>query len=109
SYPGFNSGSASPVTVTDSATTTQDFALTMASDSGCFVDTSQADFQTGIATNCDLMSSPGDITLVDAPNIDQENTTLGNNGVGITIATWGGQTFIPSVSGTLTRVDINLF
>src|SRR4029077_18007133 len=53
--------------------------------------------------------SPGDVILLNAPSIDQQNTTLGNNGVVITITTWGGQTFTPSVTGQLTRADINLF
>ena len=34
---------------------------------------------------------------------------MGNSGVGITVTTWGGQTFIPAVTGQLTRAEINLF
>jgi hypothetical protein len=109
SFPGFISVTNTSIAVTDGATTTQDFSLTLAATSGCLVDTTQADFQGGIATNCDLTSSPGDITLLNAPNINQQNTTLSTSGVGITITTWGGQTFTPSVTGQLTRIDVNLF
>jgi hypothetical protein len=76
---------------------------------GCFTDTSQTDFQIGTANNCDLTSSPGAIVLSSGAHIDQQNTSLGNSGVSITVTTWGGQTFTPSVTGTLDKVDINLF
>jgi hypothetical protein len=109
SLAGYNSITIANVVINDGLATTQDFALTTAATSGCITDTTQADFQGGIPTNCDLTSSPGDIILTNAPAIDQQNTTLGNNGVGITITTWGGQTFTPSVTGQLTRADINLF
>jgi hypothetical protein len=109
SFPGFNSSTSANIVVTDGNTTTQDFSLAAAPTSGCLTDTTQADFLAGVPTNCDLTSSPGDVTLTNAAAIDQQNTTLGNNGVGITITTWGGQTFTPSVSGQLTRADINLF
>ena len=109
SFPGFNSVTVANIVINDGLTTTQDFALTPAPASGCLTDTTQADFQAGIPTNCDLTSSPGDITLVNAPSINQQNTTLSNSGVGITITTFGGQTFTPSVTGQLVKADINLF
>ena len=109
SFPGFNSSTATNIVISDGLTTTQDFSLALAPTSGCLVDTTQADFQAGVPTNCDLTSSPGDVILLNAPSIDQQNTTLGNNGVGITITTFGGQTFTPAVTGQLTRADINLF
>jgi hypothetical protein len=109
SLPGYTPVTAANIVINDGLTTTQDFALTPALTSGCLTDTSQADFQSGIPTNCDLTGSPGDITLVNAPSIDQQNTTIGNSGVGITITTWGGQTFTPSVTGQLVKADINLF
>ena len=62
SDPGYNSASAGPITVADGATTTQNFSLSAAAASGCITDTTQADFQTGVATNCDLTSSPGTST-----------------------------------------------
>jgi hypothetical protein len=106
---GYISVSTAGVVVSDGATTTQNFSLATAPTSGCFTDTTQADFQSGVATNCDLTSSPGDVTLLNAPFIDQQSTTLGTSGVGITTTTWGGQTFTPSVTGQMTQVDINLF
>ncbi len=109
SLPGYISLTVANIVINDGLATTQDFALTPAPASGCLTDTTQADFQGGIPTNCDLTSSPGDITLVNAPSIDQQNTTIGNSGVGITITTWGGQTFTPSVTGQLVKADINLF
>jgi uncharacterized repeat protein (TIGR01451 family) len=109
SAPGYNSSTASPIVVTDGNTTTQNFSLGSAPTSACLTDTTQADFQTGIATNVDLAVSPGDVLLLKPDLIDQQNTTLGTSGVGITTTTWGGQTFTPATSGLLTKVDINLF
>ncbi len=109
SAPGYNSSSVNSIQVTDSGTTTQNFSLGTAPTSECPTDTSQADFQTGVPTNVDLTTSPGDVILLKPGNLDQQNTTLGNSGAGITVATWGGQTFIPAVTGQLTRADINLF
>jgi hypothetical protein len=76
---------------------------------GMFVDTSQADFQAGTPTNVNLTVAPGDVVLVGGTGIDQQNSTVGTSGVGITVTTWGGQTFTPSVSGPITQVDVNLF
>jgi uncharacterized repeat protein (TIGR01451 family) len=109
SAPGYNSSTAANLGVTDGTTTTQDFALTAAPASACLADTAQADFQTGLTNNVDLTTSPGDVILLNAPAINQQSTTLGTSGVGITTTTWGGQSFTPSVTGQLTRVDINLF
>ena len=106
---GFASSSASSIVLSDATTTTQDFSLATAPTSACLSDTSQADFQTGIPSNVDLTGSPGDVILLNAANIDQQNTSLGTSGVGISITTWGGQTFTPAVTGQLTRADINLF
>src|SRR5947209_3234681 len=89
SAPGYTSSSLTNIVINDGLPTTQDFSLTAAPTSGCLIDTTQADFQAGVATKCDLTGSPGDVTLVNAPTIDQQNTTLGNFGVGITITTWG--------------------
>jgi uncharacterized repeat protein (TIGR01451 family) len=105
---GYGSGSASSLVVTDGNTTTQNFALSAAPTSVCSVDTTQPDFQTGVPTNLTLAASPGDVEL-STPDIDQQNITLGGSGVGITVTTWGGQTFTPSRTGLLTSVDINLF
>ncbi len=109
SFPGYTSLTVANIVINDGLTTTQDFSLTLAATSGCITDTSQADFSGGVPTGCDLTTSPGDVILTNSPAIDQQNTTIGNSGVGITITTWGGQTFTPSVTGQLTRADINLF
>jgi hypothetical protein len=106
---GYSTVSATSIAVTSGGTTTQNFALTAATQTRCLTDTTQADFQAGIPTNCDLTSTPAAVTLLDASFIDQQNATLGTSGVGITTTTWGGQTFTPSVTGRMTRVDINLF
>jgi hypothetical protein len=109
SFPGYTTGTASNIGVTDGGTTTVDFSLATAATNACLTDTTQADFQTGVPTNVDLITSPGDVLILNAPNIDQQNTTLSNSGVGITTTTWGGQTFTAGITGQLTRVDINLF
>jgi len=88
----------------------QTFSITTTlTQSGSFVDTTQADFQAGTPTNLDFTTSPGDVILSKPTPINQQNTTLGTSGVGITVTTWGGQTFTPSVTGEMTKVDINLF
>ncbi len=108
SDPGYNSSTATGIAITDGNTTTQNFSLDTAPTSACPADTTQSDFQAGTPTNVDLAASPGDVVLA-RPSLDQQNTTLGTSGVGITITTWGGQTFTPSRTGQLTKVDINLF
>jgi uncharacterized repeat protein (TIGR01451 family) len=109
SYPGCTTGTASNIAVVDSATATQNFALAAAQGSACLTDTTQADFQTGVSTNIDLTTSAGDATLTNPDAIDQQNATVGTSGVGITVTTWGGQTFTPATSGNLKQVDVNLF
>ncbi len=109
SDPGFVTVTVSSIVVYDGEITTQDFSLSLAAASGCLTDTTQADFQSGAISNCDFTGSPGDVTLLNGSPIDQQNTTVGTSGVGITITTWGGQAFTPAVTGLLTRIDINLF
>lgn len=108
SKPGFNSSTTTNIVVSDGAITTRDFSLSAAPLASCFTDTTQADFQTGVPTNVDLTTSAGNVILF-KPSLDQQNTTLGGFGVGITTTTWGGQTFTPAVTGSLTKADINLF
>ena len=108
SAPGRNGATAASLVVSDSATTTKDFALDAAPAIGNFIDTTQSDFQSGIGTAVDLTTSPGDVTLGHTP-VAVQNTTLSNSGVGITITTWGGQTFTPAVTGPLLSADVNLF
>ncbi len=108
SYPGYTTGSAGPITVTENLTTTQDFSLTTSATANCYIDTTQADFQTGVSTNCDLTSSPGDVSLANATHID---SFTGGTTTGTSFATtsWGGQTFIPTANGSLTQADVQLF
>src|SRR5581483_8575663 len=70
SAPGYYSSTVTNVVVTDGNTTTQDFSLSAAPTSACLTDTTQADFQTGVATNVDLTTSPGDVILLNAPSIN---------------------------------------
>ena len=109
SAPGYGLGSASNIVITDGNTTTQNFSLTLAPTSGCLTDTTQSDFQAGVATNCDLTGSPGDVTLLNAPTVDQQNTAGTTTGTGFGTPSWTGQTFIPAVTATLVKVEVQLF
>jgi hypothetical protein len=109
SKPGFGTASASSIVVTDGGTTTQNFSLTAAPASACLTDTTQADFQTGVATNLDLTTTPGDVTLSNAPVSDQANTAGTTTGTGFGTPNWTGQTFIAGVTGMLVKADITLF
>ncbi|MFL6212997.1 MAG: C25 family cysteine peptidase [Blastocatellia bacterium] len=107
--PGFVTGTNTPVVVTDAATTTKNFSLTAAPTSACPTDTTTSDFQTGIANNLDLTTSAGNVTLSNAAVIDQSYTEGTSTGTPFTSTGWNGQTFIPSVSGSLTKADVQLF
>jgi hypothetical protein len=106
---GYLTGSASSLAVPDGGTLTTNFTLSTAPTAGCFADNTQTSFQRGVATNCDLTASPGQVTLLDQNVVNQKNENLGGFGVGISTTTWGGQTFTPSASGQLTKADVNLF
>jgi hypothetical protein len=107
--PGYAPASASSIAVTDGGTTTQNFSLSAAPASGCLTDTTQSDFLTGVFTGLDLNTNPGDVTLSNAPAVDQSNTAGTSTGTGFGTPNWTGQTFIPAVTGLLVRVDIPLF
>ena len=109
SYPGCVTGTANNIAVVDSTTTTQNFALAAAPSSGCLTDTTQADFLGGVATNLDLSTSPGDVLLSNLPAIDQSNTAGTTTGTTFATTSWGGQTFIPAITGALSKVDVQLF
>jgi kumamolisin len=110
---GYAPGNASGVVVGAGGTTTRDFALAAAPPAGCVTDTTQADFQAGVATSLDLTSSPGSAKLAvssgGSETLDQQQTTVGSSGNAVTTATWQGQSFVPSVGGSLTRLDVDLF
>jgi uncharacterized repeat protein (TIGR01451 family) len=109
SAPGYNPVTVNSLVVTDGNTTTQDFSLGAAPASACPTDTTQADFQTGVSTNLDLTTSPGDVTLSNTPTLDQSNTAGTTTGTSFATASWGGQTFIPALTGKLVKVDVQLF
>ena len=109
SYPGCNTGTVNSIVVADAATTTENFALTTAASSACPTDTTQSDFQAGVATNLDLASSPGDIKLAKPDALDQSNTSVAPAGFGMTATAWAGQTFRAGSSGQLTKADLDLF
>jgi len=108
SAPGYNPSTASNIVVT-AGVTTQNFSLALAPTSACLTDTTQADFQMGVGTNVDLTTSPGGVILLNGANIDQQNTAGTTTGTSFGTTSWGGQTFIPAVTGLLTRVDAELF
>ncbi len=109
SAPGFNASTVASLVVNGGATKTQNFSLGSAPTSGCPADTTQADFQTGVATNADLTASPGNVILASVASLDQSNTAGTTTGTGFGTPNWTGQTFIPAITGTLVKVDVPLF
>lgn len=109
SYPGFVTGSVSNVAVTNGGTTVENFTLAAAPVNGCFTDTTETDFQAGVAAQCDLTSSAGNVILSSSASVDQQNTSVTSTGFGFDNVNWAAQTFVPAVSGKLTRVDLDLF
>jgi hypothetical protein len=111
SSPGYVTATATSLAVTDGGTTVQDLSLATAPTSACVTDTTYAHFESGVSadlSNTDITTTPGDVIL-GKPSLDQQNSTVLNTGVGISVTTWGGQTFTPSVNGLLKRIDIDLF
>ena len=106
---GFNTASATSIVVNELSTTVRDFSLTTAASAGCLTDTTFLDFNAGVATNCDLTGASGTVTLVNPEAINQQNNTFINSGFGFTTTGWAGQTFVPSATGVVTRIDVNLF
>ena len=58
SFPGFTATTVSSVAVAEGTSTTRDLVLSAAPLGACLTDTTQADFQTGTPTNCDLTGIP---------------------------------------------------
>jgi hypothetical protein len=109
SLAGYTPQSVTPIAVTAGATAVQDFTLDAAPSSACLVDTTQSDFQLGVAANCDLAGNPGNVILLNAPRIDQQQTNSAGSGTIFNTTQWIGQTFVPAVTGTLVRLDLSLF
>jgi hypothetical protein len=108
-YPGYATSTSGTVTVTDGGTNTQNFSLAGASSGSCYVDTTKADFQAGVPTNLDLTTSPGDVTLAKPDLLNQSNANVNPLGFSISNTSWAGQTFTPTISGKVTRFDVELF
>src|SRR5262249_22782329 len=109
SLAGYGSQTVAAIAVTAGATTVQDFTIDPAPASACLVDTTQSDFQLGVAAGCDLGASPGDVILLIAPPLDQQQLNSSNSGTGFNTTQWIGQTFVPGLTGTLVRLDLNMF
>ena len=109
SKPGFDPGSASTIAVPDGGTATRNFTLGAAAQSGCFTDNTQSTFQRGVPSNCDLVTNPGSVQLANPDNTEAKNGTVSPTGFGFNNTTWAGQTFTPTVTGQLKRVDVELF
>ncbi len=75
----------------------------------CVTDTTQADFAAGVTNNTDVTTSPGNVILLNAANVDQQNLNVTNSGFGFNATNWIAQTFQAGVTGQLSRVDLNLF
>jgi hypothetical protein len=109
SKPGFDGASTSTIAVPDGGTATRNFTLTASAQSGCFTDNTQSTFQRGVPANCDLTKSPGDVVLASPDNTDSKASTSTGSGFFFSSTSWAGQTFTPTVTGQLKRVDIELF
>ena len=109
SYPGYTTGSAATETVTDSGTTTQNFALAPAAQNGCPADNSQATFQMGSGTNIDMTTNPGQVIILNTPAVDQQQTVNLGTGFGFTNTAWVAQTFTAGASGQLISADVYMF
>ena len=111
SLAGYNSSTATNIVVTDGGTTTQNFTLTLAPTSACLVDTTQSDFQTGVPTNVEMTTSPGDVKLL-IPSVETTDqvSSPASLAVGNTLSatTWAGQTFRAGITGNLTKISVGL-
>ena len=108
-FAGYTPATFTAIAVNTLGTTTRDFVLGAAPVSGCLTDSTQADFQLGVPSNCDFTDSPGDVKLLKPIVVDQKNLSVTNNGFGFDTTEWAGQTFVPAVTGALKRVDLFLF
>ena len=109
SKPGFDPGSAAPNTVPNGGTLTRNFTLSGSPQSGCFTDNTQSTFQRGAPSNCDLVTNPGSVQLANPDNTEAKNTSVSPSGFSFTNTGWAGQTFTPTVTGQLKRIDVELF
>ncbi|HEX6184513.1 MAG TPA: MBG domain-containing protein [Pyrinomonadaceae bacterium] len=101
---GYINGTATNVAATNGSATTRNFALNAAPSAACNVDTTVADFQSGLAANLDVLA-PGDVQLALPSPVIEGSTTIQIFSNNITATTWQAQTFTPSVSGKLMQMD----
>jgi hypothetical protein len=109
---GYDTGTANGVVIANGQTTTQNFTLTATTTNGCFTDTTQAQFEAGTITSLDSTTSAGDLKLLLTfpEGVDQHADDNGfGSGYLLSTTTLAGQTFTPSVTGQLTKVDTQLF
>ncbi|HXZ57710.1 MAG TPA: carboxypeptidase-like regulatory domain-containing protein, partial [Gaiellaceae bacterium] len=106
---GFDTASAATLVVPNGGTLTKNFTLNAAAQSGCYTDNTQTAFQRGVPTSCDLVSSPGNVVLAKPDNTDAKNSTVSPTGFGFNNTAWAGQTFTPTITGQLNRIDVELF
>jgi uncharacterized repeat protein (TIGR01451 family) len=111
---GYTPASVNNVAVNDGATTVQNLSLTATAANSCFTDTTFGDFSASTGTNVEIASSPGDVKLTVAsggPNVrDQHADDNGfGSGYGFSTTSLIGQTFTPSVTASLTKVDASLW
>jgi hypothetical protein len=107
---GFDTASASTIAVPDGGTATQNFTLNSAAQSGCFTDNSQSTFQRGTPSNCDLVSSPGNVVLARPDLLDQHADDNGfGSGYGFSNTSLIGQTFTAGTTGKLEHADAYIF
>lgn len=102
---GYNTGSAPNVAAANGATTTQDFLLTAAASAACNVDTTQAQFEAGLPSNVETITSPGDVKLALPDPIVNGQTSVAFFVDTITATTWQAQTFTPTATGLLRQAD----
>ena len=110
---GYSPASVNGVVVTGGGTTVQNLSLIPTAGSNCLTDTAFTDFSTGSGTNADIAASPGDVKLAAAsggPDVkDITVTDSSTSGAGFTNTTWESNPFTATKSGTLTRLDIEMF
>jgi hypothetical protein len=107
---GFDPASTSTIVVPDGGTATRNFTLNSAAQSGCLTDNSQSTFQGGSPSNCDLVSSPGNVVLARPDLLDQHADDNGfGSGYGFSNSSLIGQTFTAGTTGKLERAYAYIF
>jgi hypothetical protein len=108
---GYVSASTNNVTITGGATTTTNVSLTPSTPSGCFTDTTYADFGAGSGTNIDITTTAGAVRLATnggetADQVSSPAALSTTNNLSATV--WTGQTFRAGITGNLTKMTVGL-